>query len=543
MTPVRTIAITFITLLVVTVAYAGDPPDTHFTYQGQLKLSDVPVNDAVDLSFQLFDEEAGGSQIGSAELVNNVDVVNGLFSVELDFGAEVFQRDELWLEVAARLPHDPDDTESFILLDPRQPIHATPFALQTRGLFVSEFLDVGIGVDNPSTKLHIRDPSNWQLRLQNDNTGGGFWNIGQSSEIFAGTEGGELAFVPDAADIENAAVVFTNDGRVGIGTTDPGRQLSVAEGIVVDHAGLQDGTTRDHALLFGSANSAEGIASKRTAGGNQFGLDFYTSSFSIDPRMSITQGGRVGIGTPTPPTHFAIQRPNAQAPVGITQNKLGGLYTMELTTADETGSQRTRILLRGNHDDGIEFYRGNQGEEIRSAMFDDQGKLRLFDDEESGIIAMGKLAIADGGSMILRDDNGATQVSLAADSDDGGSISADVKSFREPNPDEPGTDIVYACIEGPEAAAYVRGTADLVDGQATIRLPDHFRNVAAKAGMTVQLTPQSADSQGLAVVDKKLSGIAVREMRGGTGNYAFDYRVTAVRKGYEDYQVIRASRE
>ena len=41
----------------------------------------------------------------------------------------------------------------------------------------------------------------------------------------------------------------------------------------------------------------EGISSKRTSGGNQYGLDFYTSNTA---RMSITGGGNVGIGTQSP---------------------------------------------------------------------------------------------------------------------------------------------------------------------------------------------------------------------------------------------------
>jgi hypothetical protein len=49
-------------------------------------------------------------------------------------------------------------------------------------------------------------------------------------------------------------------------------------------------------LTFGNA-SGEGIASKRTSGGNQYGLDLYTD-FTV--RMSITQGGNVGIGTTSP---------------------------------------------------------------------------------------------------------------------------------------------------------------------------------------------------------------------------------------------------
>ena len=57
--------------------------------------------------------------------------------------------------------------------------------------------------------------------------------------------------------------------------------------------------------------------------------------------------------------------------------------------------------------------------------------------------------------------------------------------------------------------------------------------------MTVQLTVLSADSKGLAVTVKRLDGIEIAELAGGRGDYEFDWRVEAVRKGYENYQVVR----
>src|SRR4029077_11993069 len=71
----------------------------------------------------------------------------------------------------------------------------------------------------------------------------------------------------------------------------------------------------------------------------------------------------------------------------------------------------------------------------------------------------------------------------------------------------------------------------------------HFAIVASPDGMTVQVTPLSADSLGLAVVTKRLSGIEVKELQRGTGNYDFDWEVKCVRKGHEDYQVTRSRNE
>ncbi|MGA9150094.1 MAG: hypothetical protein WBZ36_05920 [Candidatus Nitrosopolaris sp.] len=55
---------------------------------------------------------------------------------------------------------------------------------------------------------------------------------------------------------------------------------------------LNNGTPAGNGLYFGNgpAGSGEGIASKRTTGGNQFGLDFYTA---FTRRMYIDNNGTV----------------------------------------------------------------------------------------------------------------------------------------------------------------------------------------------------------------------------------------------------------
>jgi hypothetical protein len=147
------------------------------------------------------------------------------------------------------------------------------------------------------------------------------------------------------------------------------------------------------------------------------------------------------------------------------------------------------------------------------------------------------------GSMGVCDNDGWMRAEMFVDEYGQGIVAGDQKSFRVPNPNQPGTDIWYCCLEGPEAAAYVRGTGHLVNGRASVALPDHFTAVASSKGITVQVTPLSGESKGLAVVEKGTDRFAVRELNNGSGNYDFDFMVTAVRKGHEDYQVIRASIE
>jgi hypothetical protein len=147
------------------------------------------------------------------------------------------------------------------------------------------------------------------------------------------------------------------------------------------------------------------------------------------------------------------------------------------------------------------------------------------------------------GYLSVRDANDQYPAAMYVNSYGQGVVFADTKNFRTANPAEPGTEIWYACIEGPEAAAYVRGTGHLVDGEAVVTLPEHFGNVVSSQGITAQVTPLSPESRGLAVVEKRPDRLVIRELQNGTGTYDFDYLAMAVRKGYENYRVIRPTSE
>ncbi|HEV3384357.1 MAG TPA: hypothetical protein VG097_06050, partial [Gemmata sp.] len=114
------------------------------------------------------------------------------------------------------------------------------------------------------------------------------------------------------------------------------------------------------------------------------------------------------------------------------------------------------------------------------------------------------------------------------------------KNFVMAHPTDKSKDIVYASIEGPEAAAYIRGRATLTSGRAQVQLPEHFSLVVNPDTMTVQLTPRSAASKGLAVVESGAGAFAVQELFAGTGTYDFDYFVAGVRKGFEHYEPVVA---
>jgi hypothetical protein len=145
----------------------------------------------------------------------------------------------------------------------------------------------------------------------------------------------------------------------------------------------------------------------------------------------------------------------------------------------------------------------------------------------------------DRGFLFVYDEFNVLQAGIQIDASGQGEVFGDNKNFRIPHPTQTDTEIWYASLEGPEAAAYTRGTAQLIDGKAVVRFPEHYRLVSQPESMTVMLTPLSAESMGLAVIEKTAEGFVVQELQKGRGHYSFDWEVKCVRQGHENYQVIR----
>ena len=170
---------------------------TTMTYQGQLQDADGPVNATVDMSFQLFDDPTAGNPVGGPVELTGVDVVDGLFQVELDFGEQDYASG-LWLVVEV-------DEQ---VLAPRQAITGAPFAIsaapgsgsnwEVSGSHISYTGGrVGIGTGNPQARLHVLGEG---LFGEPDNVAGGnnaFVTGGQTGTINAAS--GALSFVGGGA--------------------------------------------------------------------------------------------------------------------------------------------------------------------------------------------------------------------------------------------------------------------------------------------------------------------------------------------------------
>jgi hypothetical protein len=100
--------------------------DTAFRYQGTLADAGQPAEGSFDLQFVLHASETGNDPLGQPFLALTTPVTNGLFTVDVDFGAGLFNGDTRWVEIAIR---PADSPEGFVTLAPRQPLRATPYAL------------------------------------------------------------------------------------------------------------------------------------------------------------------------------------------------------------------------------------------------------------------------------------------------------------------------------------------------------------------------------------------------------------------------------
>ncbi|MEM6572923.1 MAG: hypothetical protein AAF736_01540 [Pseudomonadota bacterium] len=148
-------------LLLLPLLAAAQPLTTRFSYQGSLSQSGSLATGVFDLQFELFDALENGAPVGSPFMVEDVAVVDGIFTVTLDFGAMPFAGDQLWLEVGVREGASVDDYQG---LTPRQAVTATPYALHAEMVAMDAITSTEIAAN--AVGAGEIDSSEVQRRLQ-----------------------------------------------------------------------------------------------------------------------------------------------------------------------------------------------------------------------------------------------------------------------------------------------------------------------------------------------------------------------------------------
>ncbi|BCW96104.1 MAG: tail fiber domain-containing protein [Fimbriimonadales bacterium] len=331
-----------------------------FTYQGFLKQNGQPVNGSTSLTFKLFN--ALGSQVGPT-LTQTVNVQNGLFTVQLDFGA-VWDGSDRYLEISV----------GSTTLSPRVKINPAPYAStaffaqrpwQTSGsnIFYAAG-NVGIGTNSPQGDLHVRSLSAEQLD-QETATAFRTGIPGFTWQSFTPAITGVLTKVAVYLDAVNPISltirVYQGEGTGGVLLTErtvtPGNFTGwheVAIGGVNLTAGQRYTVEVMPNGLFIAADNQNPYPNGRSGAGVQFDLLLRTY-MALPVESVVVRQGAVGIGTTAPSARLHLVDGNLRIDEGEIQS--WGPITLHpdvdntgddvVRFVDSTGNETVRIHSNG----------------------------------------------------------------------------------------------------------------------------------------------------------------------------------------------------
>ena len=231
----RKLLITLLPTLLLTLAVPLSA-DTTVTYQGQLLQDGQPFTGTPEMEFRLFDSATGTNQIGDDKFFETVPVVDGLFQVELDFGAGAFDGGERWLEIEV----------SGDSLEPRQKITGSPWSHQALSVAVgsvdsAQIAAGAVGAEELETdSLTITSG----IGLQ----GGGEIALGGSTTISI-ADGGVGADQADSDQIQLRITGTCATGTVLVGINPDGSVACAALPIGVAYLADSDGNVGEHTSI------------------------------------------------------------------------------------------------------------------------------------------------------------------------------------------------------------------------------------------------------------------------------------------------------
>jgi hypothetical protein len=494
---------------------------TAFTYQGKLTDAGGLANVNYDLQFKLFDTLTGGTQQGATLTRNPVAASDGVFTVMLDFGANVFTGAARFLEIGVR---PTGSASAYTVLAPRQMILSSPYAIQTLnatqlgGVDASQYVTTTNGGAS-FIRNTVAQQASANFNISGNGVIGGAFGVGGiippagtllqvhssgsvASMVFstsAGTEGParirlqadsglfgqgrSLVIYDDVA--AQYRLVINGQGNFGIGLTNPATKLQIAAG---SSAGVHVTSGANAIIGLSTTPSFAAIYGENTTSG----------SFGVFGRSGSNGTGVQGEGSP-----------------GVAGSSVAGFGVYGKSTGDITksgvyGESSFGAGVTGVGKDGVRgittstgFGYGVYGEAVGGNPLSSAGYFN------------GWVAIT--GTLVIYQD-----LSVTGD-----------KNFVEPHPTDPNKMIAYVALEGPEAGTYFRGSGRIVGGTATLQVPEDFRMVTDEKGLTVQVTPMGAPAT-IWCVRKSLDKIELR----GSADVEFDYLVNGVRRASKDHQPI-----
>jgi len=307
----------------------ADPMGTAFLYQGRLVDSNDAADGLYDLNFKLYDAAADGNELHEV-VIGELELIDGYFSVALDFGSTVFDGNGRWLQVGIRVGELSDPNE-YTILDPRLSVTPTPYALYAAS-----------GTPGPQGRQGEQGIQGIQ-GLKGDKGDKGDQGL-QGLQGIQGLKGdtGPQGLPGDSHWQLNGMTTYYNAGKVGIGTTAPQEKLEVRSASGEAVINVNSGMNFMSSVRFIENGSRKWLLGHSPALGGGFRI--YDYAGIPGERFYIEDGtGNVGIGTTTPGAKLEV---NGQ--VKITGGSPG---SGKVLTSDATGlgSWKTVASLGHNH--------------------------------------------------------------------------------------------------------------------------------------------------------------------------------------------------
>ncbi len=284
---------------------------------------------------------------------------------------------------------------------------------------------------------------------------------------------------------------------------------------------------------------------------NTLVVDPFNSSLEINNAMGMPL---TVFGGPT--NRVAIQQVNGGATPTIPDNNftITGEYPISVTTGDHGVTISCEDC--GGGGGGFDCLTCDGGNLTTTGDFNAGGELNIDGPINTEMCVYAGGTLNSGGDGL----DGSVRVNQAGghynhlfdaygvSSQTGGSFEGDLhvagdvygasKHFVAPHPEQPGMEIVFTSTESDQVNIEHNGRVELTDGYAEYELPREFILMAEEGTYSVIATAQSIETPANIGADITQDGrVRIRNFEGTDLSVAF--RVTAIRKGYKDYPVVR----
>ena len=467
-----------------------------FTYQGQLMESGVPANGLYDMIFQLADSASGGFAL-SVDSINNVSVVDGVFTVEVDFPSALMNDSNRWMSV----------TVEGTPLSPRVRLRETPRALNAVRANSAGSLHTPFTIsDSSSTVFEVISTSSTGTAIVGEHFSGSGTTpaIEGSSRSTSGSAVGVYGEIAvDGAGSFSAGVRGRNQGQGSLGIGVYGSHDSGGWGVY--------GSSPSGRGVYGFSTSGVGMRGSTTSG---VGMEATNSASGTNASLATDNFGLEAYNDGTDGAGTAIY------------GRAGGTGVYGVANSQNSTNDLVGVYgIAGSFTSNAIYSVGVYGFGQASADISGRTSYGLY-----GVAASGRDSNAAYGVYATAIGPGPSKLAAYLDGDVyvGGTLTKASGSFKIDHPLDPANKYLsHSFVESPDMMNIYNGVITLdASGGASVELPDYFE--ALNRDFRYQLTAIGASMPGLFVKSEISSNAFV--IAGGVPGGRVSWEVTGVRQ-------------